>query len=616
MALTKLQFRPGINREVTNTSNKGGWVRMDKVRFRHGFPEKIGGWRRVSTNTFLGTCRALYEWATLAGAQLLAVGTNLKYYVERGGIYYDITPIRETTAAGDVTFAATNGSALLTVTDSAHGAVNNDFVTFSGAVGLGGNITADILNAEHQIVTVLNSNTYTIQVSATANASDTGNGGAAVVGAYQINTGAATAQAVSGWGAGQWGFGAWGEGSSSINAIRLWSQANYGEDLIFAPRGGPLYYWDTSAGVGTRGVVISGSDAPTTQNQVLVSDVSRFVLAFGCNEIGSAQIDPMLVRWSDQEDYSTWTPAITNQAGGQRLSVGSEIITARQNRQEIIVWTDTALYSLQYQGPPFVWGAQLLGESISIAGPQAAALANNTAYWMGLDKFYRYDGRVQTMRCDVRRFVFSNYDTTRGDEVVAGTNEAFNEIWWIYPTMGQTTVNSYVVYNYAEDIWYYGTMSRTAWLDSAFRSSPLAAYQDRVVQQETGTDDLSTGTPTAISAYIESADADIGDGERASFVWRVIPDVTFDGSTATNPRVLMTLKPRASGGAAYRGSVGGEDDALVVRSATAPVEQFTEQINIRVRGRQVALRIESSDLGVAWQLGTPRADIKPDGRRG
>lgn len=616
MALTKLQFKPGINREVTNTSNKGGWVLMDKVRFRQGYPEKIGGWRRISSNTFLGTCRALFEWATLGGVQLLAVGTNLKYYVERGGIYYDITPIRETTAAGAVTFAASNGSDLITVTDLSHGATNNDFVTFSGAVGLGGNITADVLNAEHQIVTVLTSDTYTIQLSVTANASDTGNGGGAVVGAYQINTGAASAQAVSGWGAGPWGLGAWGVGSSSITALRLWGQSNYGEDLIFGPRGGPLYYWDTSVGFGTRATLISGGDAPTIQNSVLVSDVSRFVLAFGCNEIGSSQVDPMLIRWSDQEDYTNWTPAITNQAGGLRLSTGSEIVTARQNRQEIIVWTDTALYSLQYQGAPFVWGAQLLGENISVAGSQSMAVANNTVYWMGLDKFYRYDGRVQTMRCDLRRFVFSRYDSARNGELVAGTNEAFNEIWWFYPVVGQSVVNDYVVYNYAEDNWYYGTLSRSAWLDSAFRSSPLAAVSNRVVQQETGTDDETTETPVAIEAYIESADVDMGDGDRASFIWRLLPDVTFDGSAAVNPRVHMTLMPRASGGSAYRGSVGGSDEGPVIRSATVPVEQFTEQVNIRVRGRQIALRVESSDIGVAWQLGTPRVDLRPDGRRG
>lgn len=616
MALTKLVFKPGINKEITNTSNKGGWVASDKVRFRQGFPEKIGGWQRISVNTFLGTCRTLLEWATLGGTAFLGVGTHLKYYVERGGVYYDITPLRETTAAGAVTFAAVDGSDIITVTDVGHDAIPNDFVTYSGAVGLGGNVTAAVLNAEHQVLTVLTADTYTIRLSVTANASDGGNGGASVVGKYQVNTGAASAQAISGWGAGAWGAGAWGVGASNISSLRLWNHANYGEDLIYGPRGDGLYYWDSSVGVNTRGVAVVGSGVPVVHNALLVSDVSRFVLVFGCNEIGGTQLDSMLIRWSDQEDYTNWTPAATNQAGGIRLSTGSRIVAARQIRQEILIWTDSALYSGQYQGPPFIWGFQLLGENISIAGPQAMAVANNTAFWMGVDKFYRYDGRVQTMRCDLRRFVFSRFDAARGEEVVCGTNEAFNEVWWIYPRKNQTVVNDYVVYNYAEDIWYYGTLERTAWLDSAFRGNPLAAWQDRVVQQETGVDDLSTDTPQAIAAFIESADVDIGDGDRAAFVWRLIPDVTFDGSAAVNPRVLVTLKPRAAPGANYRGSVGGSADAPVVRSATVPVEQFTEQVDIRVRGRQISMRVESSDLGVAWQLGTPRVDMRPDGRRG
>lgn len=616
MALTKLIFKPGVNKEITNTSNKGGWVSSDKVRFRQGFPEKIGGWQRISVNTFLGTCRTLWEWATLGASQLTGVGTNLKYYVESGGRYYDITPIRATTAPGGVTFSATNGSSVLTVNDPAHGAAPGDFVTFSGATSLGGNVTAAVLNAEYQILGVNTLDQYTVQLAVTANSSDTGNGGASVVGTYQIPIGSDVQQPVAGWGAGAWGAGAWGIGSTSLTQIRLWSHANYGEDLIYGPRGDGLYYWDASAGTGVRGVLITGADVPTVHNSLLVSDVSRFVLVFGCNEIGSSSIDPMLIRWSDQENYTNWTPAVTNQAGGIRLSVGSKIVTARQNRQELLVWTDTAMYSLQYQGPPFVWGAQILGENVSIAGPQAVALANNTAYWMGADKFYRYDGRVQTMRCDLRRYVFSRFDPARGDEMVCGTSEAFNEVWWIYPRRGQLTVNDYVVYNYAEDIWYYGTLERTAWLDSAFRGNPITAWRDRLVQQEIGVDDVSTDVPQPIEAFIESADADLGDGEKAAFAWRIIPDLTFENSDATNPSVLLTLKPRAAPGGNYRGSVGGQDDAQVVRSTTVPVEQFTEQVNIRVRGRQIAMRIESSDLGVSWQLGTPRVDLRPDGRRG
>lgn len=618
MALTKLQFKPGVNRETTNYSNKGGWVDCDKVRFRQGYPEKIGGWQRISANTFLGTCRTLFEWVTLGGTEFLGVGTNLKYYVERGGVYYDITPIRETTAAGAVTFAAVNGSAIITVTDTAHGALAGDFVTYSGAVSLGGNVTAAVLNAEHQVVAVPTANTYTIQVPVVANASDVGNGGAAVVGAYQLNNGASTAVALSGWGSGAWGLGAWGIGQTSVAPIRIWTNANYGEDLLYGPRGGAIYYWDSSSGVTSRGVLVTGNDAPLSHDGLLVSDVSRFVLAFGCNDLGQTENDPMLIRWSDQEDYTNWTPAVTNQAGGVRLSTGSRIVASKQNRQEILIWTDTALYSLQYQGPPFVWGAQLMGENTSIAGVNAVALANGTAYWMGVDKFYKYDGRVQTMRCDLRRSIFSNFDPARGDEVVCGTNEAFNEVWWFYPVIGQTDVNNYAVYNYGEDTWYPGTLNRTAWLDSALRGVPLGAWQDRIVQHETGFDDAATATPAPIASYIESADVDISDGEQAAFVWRLLPDVTFEGSTAGAPRIDMTLRPRAAPGSGYRAppSVGGTDTAAVVRSATVPVEAFTEQVNIRVRGRQISIRIDSTDLGVAWQLGTPRVDMRTDGRRG
>lgn len=618
MPLVKLQFRPGVNREVTNYSQKGGWVDADKVRFRQGYPEKIGGWQRLSASTFLGTCRSLFEWTSLGGVGFLGVGTNLKYYIEQGGVYNDITPLRSTTAPGGVTFSATNGSANITVTDTSHGAAAGDFVTFSGAVSLGGTITAAVLNREYQIDAVLTGDTYRIVASVAANASDVGNGGAAVVGAYQVSVGAAQAQPLSGWGGGGWGRGAWGVGESSTTSIRIWNNANYGEDLIFGPRGGGLYYWDSSAGVGTRGTAISGGDAPVVHTALIVSDVSRFVLALGCNEIGSGTLDPMLVRWSDQEDYTNWTPAVTNQAGGIRLSTGSRIVTGRQNRQEVLVWTDGALYSLQYQGPPFVWGAQLMGENISIAGPNAIALANNTAYWMGVDKFYRYDGRVQTMRCDLRRFVFSDFDVSRGDQIACGTNEAFNEIWWFYPVNGSSENSRYVVYNYAEDIWYPGSMVRTAWLDSILRANPLATDASRVLQQETGQDDLSTGTPQPIQAYIESADADIGDGDQAAFVWRMLPDVTFTNSSVPSPRVTVTLTPRAAPGSGRKvpASVGGSSARDVVRSASVPVEQFTDQVNIRVRGRQVAMRLESTEVGVMWQLGTPRVDMRPDGRRG
>ena len=479
MALKKLVFQPGINREVTRYSNEAGWYECDKVRFRQGFPEKIGGWQRISGTTFLGTCRSLWNWVTLGSINLIGVGTHLKFYLEQGGGYNDITPIRATTAAGDVTFAATNGSATITVTDAGHGARENDFVTFSGAVTLGGNITADVLNQEYQIVTVPSDNTYTITATATANSSDTGNGGSSVVGAYQIRTGEPYEVPLSGWGGGTWGAGVWGTGGISTESIRLWSQSNFGEDLIFGPRGGDIFYWDATNGVDTRGVYLNtlagASDVPTQQNVIIVSDINRFVFCMGTNDVGTATVDPMLIRWSDQEDPANWTPASTNQAGSLRLSRGTEIVAAKQARQEVLVWTNSSLYSLQYQGAPAVWGAQLVGDNISIASMNSVAFASGIAFWMGKDKFYMYDGRSQPLPCNVRRYVFNDFNELQYDQVFAGTNEAFHEVWWFYCSAGSETVDKYVVFNYLEQTWYYGSMARTAWLDSGLRDYPLAA---------------------------------------------------------------------------------------------------------------------------------------------
>ena len=620
MPLKKLQFRPGIIKEVTALSAAGGWVDCDRVRFRKGFPESIGGWQRFSPSVFLGTARTLVEWATLGGVSLYGIGTNLKYYVSRGADYTDITPIRSTTAAGEVTFTAVNGSSVLTVNDTAHGALEGDFVTFSGAVSLGGNVTAAVLNAQYQVLPLPSANTYTVQLAVTANASDIGNGGAAVVGKYQLNTGAAIQEALTGWGAGAWGFGAWGEGVVGAEPLRLWNHANYGEDLIFGPRGGKLYYFDSSVGISSnnRGTLITGSKAPTVHNALLISDVSRFVIVFGCNEIFTATLDPMLVRWSDQEGYTKWSPAITNQAGGQRLSNGSQIITARQSRQEILIWTDTALYSMQYVGPDVVWAFQLLGENTSIASPQAATLAQGVAYWMGRDKFYKYDGRVQTLPCDLRRFVFTDFNYSQADQVVCGTNEGFSEIWWHYPSAGSTTNNRYVVYNYEENIWYHGDMERTAWLDSRLRGNPIAAFEQTLLDHETGVDDVSGSTPVALNSWLTSAPVDIDDGERFSLVTRMLPDITFDRSTSAAPQVSMTVLPMKSSGQGYNDplSVGGESVRDVIRSATVPVELYTSQINIRLRGRQMVMRIQAEEVGTAWQLGTPRVELTPSGRRG
>ena len=629
MPLKKLIFKPGINREVTRYTNEGGWYECDKVRFRQGFPEKIGGWSQISATTFLGICRSLWNWVTLGSINLISVGTHLKFYLEQGGGYNDITPIRATTAAGDVTFAAVSGDATLTVTDNGHGARMNDFVTFSGAVSLGGNITADILNQEYQITVVIDDDNYEVEakdnVTGTpvlADGSDTGNRGAAVVGAYQIRTGEPYEVPLSGWGGGTWGAGVWGVGGISTESIRLWSQSNFGEDLIFGPSGGSIFYWDATNGVSTRGVYLSSlagaSDVPTQQNFILVSDINRFVFCFGTNDIGTATVDPMLIRWSDQEDPTNWTPASTNQAGSLRLSRGTRIVSAKQSRQEVLVWTNSSLYSLQYQGAPAVWGAQLVGDNISIVSQNAVAFASGGAFWMGKDKFYMYDGRSQPLKCDVRRFVFGDFNELQYDQVFAGTNEAFHEVWWFYCSAGSNNVDKYVVFNYLEQTWYYGTMGRTAWLDSGLRDYPLAAtYSYNLVNHEQGTDDNETGTPVPITATITSGQFDLDDGDKFAFIWRIMPDVTFDGSTATSPVATMSLLPLANSGSGYNSplSEGGSNLGTVTRTATVPIEQFTGQVNTRVRGRQMSLKMESTDLGVKWQLGSPRVDMRPDGRR-
>jgi hypothetical protein len=619
MPLQKILFKPGVNRENTRYTTEGGWYECDKVRFRQGNPEKIGGWTRFNPNTFLGVCRSLWSWTTLGGNKLVGVGTNLKFYVCQGGQYYDITPIRASSTINNNPFVATLSSDVITVTDTAHGCITGDFVTFSGAVGLGGNITAGVLNAEHQ-VTVVDADTYTITVAAVADAADVSGspgGGASVVAAYQLTTGPEFEVPVVGWGAGGWGTGVWGTGTADPIPLQMWNQFNFGEDLIFGPRGGGIYYWDSSAGVTTRGVnlTVSGdADTPLFQNKIIVSDSSRFVLVFGTNDYGSAVLDPMLIRWSDQEDPFTWAPAITNQAGSIRLSHGSEIVTALQTRQEIVTFTDQALYSLQYLGPPFVWGTQLLGDNISIAGPNAVTLASGVIYWMGVDKFYAYDGRVQTLNCDLRRHVFNDFNQDQSAQVFAGTNEGFNEVWWFYCSAGSTVVDKYVIYNYLEKIWYYGTLGRTAWLDSGLLNYPLAAtYLNNLVSHEDGVDDNATDMPAPIVATISSSEFDIGDGHNFGFIWRVLPDLTFAGSAnSPAPQVTMTLQGLTNSGSGVRDSAGQN---VIKGSAYVVTEEFTGQIYTRVRGRQLIFKIDSDQVGTTWQLGAPRIDIRPDGRR-
>jgi hypothetical protein len=707
MPLQKILFKPGVNRENTRYTNEGGWYEVDKVRFRQGTPEVIGGWEPLSAATFQGVCRSLWNWVTLGGNNLIGVGTNLKFYINQGGVYYDITPIRASSTINNNPFVATNGSTTITVTDTSHGALTGDFVTFSGAVSLGGNITATVLNAQYQ-VTVLTANTYTFTASATANATDASGspgGGASVVATYQISVGPAIPVPLTGWGAGTWGQTGttWGNSGTSTSSLRLWNQINYGQDLVYGPRTGAIYYWTANNSVNTRGVLLntlggtvsftnsvstgvatlvtstilytegaalqfsggslptgvsaattyyvfqvdkltfnlldsSGAevfttstgtgavalivDVPTVQNNMTVSDTFRFLLTFGCNDYGSNVLDPMLIRWSAQDDIYNWTPDPTNQAGFTRLSHGSEIITTVQTRQEIVVFTDVSIYSLQYLGPPYVWASQLLGDNISIMSPNAAVIASGIVYWMGVDKFYSYDGRVNTLNCDLRRYVFGDLNQEQSLQVFSGTNEGFNEVWWFYCSANASAIDRYVIYNYQEKIWYYGTMSRTAWLDSGLQSYPIAAnyvtasLTGNLINHETGLNDNTTGTAVAIDAYISSSEFDIGDGHNFGFVWRVLPDLTFGNATSTPagalPAVSMTLQGLANSGS----GVTSTASQPVSKSNTYVItEQFTGQIFTRMRGRQMIFKIASNQVNTTWQLGAPRIDIRPDGRR-
>jgi hypothetical protein len=704
MPLQKIMFKPGVNRENTRYTTEGGWYECDKIRFRQGNPEVIGGWDRLSAATFLGICRSLWNWVTLGALNLLGVGTNLKFYIERGGAYFDITPIRATSTINNNPFALT-ASTTVTVTDSAHGCVTGDFVTFSGAVDIGGagtNVTAAVLNREFQL-TVINTSSYTITISVTPNATaiaGSPGGGAAVVAAYQLNVGPATVVPLVGWGAGPWSAGPWGTGATSSVPLRLWNQMNYGEDLVYGPRGGGLYYWDATSGLTSRGVNmntlggavtftnasptvltltvgltegaavqfaattslpsgISGSttyyvynvsgltcnlldaagnevnttstgsgayisnlvDVPLFQDCLTVSDTSRFIITFGTNDYGSVLKDPMLIRWSNQDDTFNWTPTATNQAGSIRLSHGSEIVTTVQARQEILVITDSSMYSMQYLGPPYVWGSQLLGDNISIMGPNAAIIASGVVYWMGVDKFYMYDGRIQTLNCDLRRFVFQDFNSAQAAQVSCGTNEGFNEIWWFYPSLSSTTVDRYVVFNYVENAWYYGTMARTAWLDSGLREYPIAAtYQPsttgNLVYHENGLNDRATATALPLNAYISSSEFDIGDGHNFGFIWRMLPDLTFQNSTNTPtgsvPQLTMTLYGLDNSGSGVTSSAAGS----VQKGSTYVItEEFTGELFTRLRGRQMIFKIESNQLNTAWQIGAPRIDIRQDGRR-
>lgn len=708
MAVTKVEFKPGLYREGTAYSAEGTFFDGDKVRFRSGKAEKIGGWVRLSNDQYLGNARALINWGTLAGKNLLGVGTNLKYYIEEGGLYYDITPIRSTvdpmlgpvppstgdpfstafnTLSASITaaqqsipltsatsfpstggfikigteemfYSAISGDTLLgvnrglngttpaahssganvscstiTVTDVNHGAVADDFVTYADATGPFGGFAATDINAEQEVLGVINTFTYTFNVAGVFSTSAASGGGAAATANYQVNTGLDIYVVGLGWGADPWGSGGWGSpGVVGVGQqLRLWSADSFGEDLFFAPRNGGVYYWDATLGLSTRGVLLNdastaagaaGQFVPNQTAKVLSAPIQRFIICMGANPYdptnANTDFDPMLVRWSDQDNPFNWVPAITNQSGEFRLTDGSFIVTSSTTRQEILIWTESALYSMQYIGAPLVYRFEILMDNISIMSPNAVATANNVTYWMGRDKFYTYNGRVDTLPCALRQYVFEDINKDQAYQIFSGSDEGYNEVWWFYCSGTSTTVNRYVVYNYLENIWYYGSLDRTAWLDSPLREQPMAAdYNRRILFHEVGNDDVSGLSPEPITAFIQSADFDIGDGNQFGFVKRILPDINFNGSSVNRPSVTMQVKPRRNAGALY-----GPADHPIVGSkndfATTPVfiiQEFDGQVYTRLRGRQMAFRVESTDLGVAWQLGSIRIDVKPDGHR-
>ena len=800
MPLQKIVLKPGVNRENTRYTNEGGYYESNLVRFRQGTPEKIGGWEQISANTFTGLCRSLWNWTTLAGANLVGVGTEEKFYVEQTGVYYDITPIANTHILGASPITTVSGSTTVTVTDTTYHPSVGDYVIFSGVVAFN-NVT---LNGQYVVTSLVNGTQYTVTALTTANASGS-DGGSVAYASYLLSAAIVTTNGSLGWNTGSWNDGSWG-GIGQVTRARtatLWTQYNFGENLLFGPKQGAMYMWNattattlfapttvaisnaspavmtvtsnttvpfadgtaimfettgalplpltpfttyytantgvntynlttsptlsstllglvitgtagqfsctassaplvvgqsltisgtyggtgsisgyadpttyyivatngsttftlsttaggsgvtttagtptgltytlstiintSSAGSGTQTISIraipvsalaGASDVPLTQSTLIVSDASRFTFCFGTNDYLSTTYDPMLVRWSDQESLTNWTPAITNQSGSLRLSHGSAIQAVIQSRQELLVFTDAAIYSLQYLAAPYVWGSQILSDNISIVSQNAATYSSGVAYWMGQDKFYKYDGRVQALRCDLRQFIYGDINRSTYGQIFSGTNEGFNEVWWFYCTANSTVINRYVIYNYLEDVWYYGTMGRTAWLDSSLRDYPIAAtYANNLVYHEDGVDDNITGTPVAIDASITTSQFDIGDGHNFAFVWRMLPDLTFRGSTAgVTPSLTMQLQPLQNSGSGYNvpESIGGTSSNATQTAAatqTYPIDldTFTGQLNIRVRGRQMSMKIQSNTVGTQWQLGAPRIDIRPDGRRG
>ena len=728
MAFTALKFKPGINRDITSLSNENGYVDGDKIRFRNGYPEKLGGWSKYSSSTYQGSARRLHNWVALDGSDFLGVGSHLKYYIEEGQQFNDITPIRSTTGAGEVTFTASqsanfdstgdgaNDSTIVTVTDAGHSAITNDFVTFSGASSLGGNVTAAILNAEHQITRFVSSSQYEITLSVTANSSDSGNGGSSVVGTYQINTGLDNTVGGTGFGAGQYGgttsgavsttineggtftnsdttltvtssnpghqiaandfilieeeilkvtnvstndltvtraqegtaasthadgttvfliagnasasddFVGWGDAASVTVAgaqIRTWSHDNFGEDLIINPRDSGLFYWDKTDGTSSRAIELSATSlfsgeksVPTIAKQVLVSDIDRHVIAFGCDAINSSSSaaqgngvqDPLLIRFSSQENPVDWFPTTTNTAGDLRLGAGSTFVQAVETKREILVYTDKSLHSMQFIGPPFTFGISQLASNITIMSPASAIATEDVVYWMGIDNFYTHAGQTQQLPCTVKDKVFLDFNLEERDKVVAGINSEFGEVWWFYPSADSAENNRYVIWNYVEQVWYYGTITRTAWIDRGVRTFPIAAGGSYLFNHESGFDDDSS----AMSAFVESSVMDIGDGDKFLSIRRVIPDLTFTGSvTGSSPNATFTVKARDFPGSDFLQT----GDATTSRIATSPVEQYTEKLDYRIRGRSFAIKLASTALGCKFKMGTPRIDIREDGKR-
>jgi len=621
MPISKINFRPGIMREGTSYSNEGGWFDVNKVRFKAGLPQKIGGWVKDNPNAFLGTCRALLSWIDLAGTKYLGLGTTFKYYIELGNTFNDITPLRNTTSAGDVTFSASNGSSEITVADTAHGAVKNDFVTFSGAASLGGNVTSVVLNQEYQIDSIVNANSYKIiakdtsGTTVTANSSDSGNGGSSVVGAYQINVGLDDYVSSTGWGIDAWGAGGWGESGvlSVTNQLRLWTHDHFGEDLLINIRGGGIFYWDETSGISNRAVELSSiatsNLAPTVALQVLTSEKDRHIIFLGSDPIvGSSRtgtVDPMLVTFGSQESLTEFEPLLTNTAGDLRLSEGSTIIGGVKSRQEMLIWTDTALYSMQFIGPPFTFGLNLINNASGMISPKGAVVAPNGVFWMGYDNFYVYTGSVQKLPCTVLSYVFDDLNSSQAFKFFAFTNTQFDEVGWFYCSANSREIDRYVVFDYADSVWTYGQISRTAWEDQGTQNYPRAVGDNYLYRHEFGYND--DGNPMT-DVFIESSDFDLADGDTFSFIKRIIPDIRFLNNSEGG-QVNIVLKTR---------NFPGES---LTSSSTNVVSSSTPQSHVRARGRQAVVRLESDDDDtnanddVGWRLGLLRMDIQSDGRR-